>query len=224
MQGDLEIVLNTHSSCNDVIAVFVGQLEKHWPTHPPVVVGHDCHRVLLGLRNYRLVDYSPANTFSSQYLMMLAAVHAPYCLTAQDDFILYADVDEAAIRDAIEVIECDGFASARLIDSGRELQYSMQASVWCTCLLRQLYARVYADTPWEAEVTADRVMRQMPFGCRHRYDDHLPMRGRNHRDSEVFPYVSTAIVRGKWNHEYRTELTPLLAEYGIDAKLRGWTT
>jgi hypothetical protein len=43
-----------------------------------------------------------------------------------------------------------------------------------------------------------------------------------HWDSDVYPYVATAVVKGKWSYsEYVDELTELLGEYEIDPDVRG---
>jgi hypothetical protein len=48
------------------------------------------------------------------------------------------------------------------------------------------------------------------------------LRGKYHYDSEVFPYIATAINKGKWNFsEYQEELSLLFKEYNIDKNLRG---
>jgi len=46
-------------------------------------------------------------------------------------------------------------------------------------------------------------------------------RGLVHYDSNVFPYTATAIVKGKWNSEYKDELMKLNPDY--DFSKRGWT-
>jgi hypothetical protein len=47
-------------------------------------------------------------------------------------------------------------------------------------------------------------------------------RGLYHYDSLVFPYVATAINKGKWNLiEYQQELNPMFEEYGINPFERG---
>jgi hypothetical protein len=38
----------------------------------------------------------------------------------------------------------------------------------------------------------------------------------------VYPYIATAIIKGKWNlSEYPIELGDLLSEYKIDKSIRG---
>ena len=47
-------------------------------------------------------------------------------------------------------------------------------------------------------------------------------RGMYHYDSIVFPYICTAIVKGKWNmNEYQNELDKLFGEYNINPFERG---
>ena len=49
-----------------------------------------------------------------------------------------------------------------------------------------------------------------------------PKRGLYHHDSSIFPFIASALVRGKWNlSEYSNELIPLVLEYNIDLSLRG---
>lgn len=213
---DLTIFVNTHSSASDCWPMFFGQLGKHWPAHPRVVVATDAD---VGVEVQQL-NYKGIAKFTNQYLAGLCLVETPYVMTLQDDFLLYADVDEAAIRDAIDSI--GEYSCVRLIDSGRELEYSMQASVWATQALKLLYASAELPTPWEAELSLNATMKHFGMKCKQRHDDHLPMRGRNHRDSPIFPYISTALVRGKWNvSEYPSILPPLLEQYGIDPNVRG---
>ena len=47
-------------------------------------------------------------------------------------------------------------------------------------------------------------------------------RGLYHHDTIVFPYIATALVKGKWNvSEYPEELSALLKEYNINPDIRG---
>jgi hypothetical protein len=49
-----------------------------------------------------------------------------------------------------------------------------------------------------------------------------PKRGENHYDSDVYPYIATALVKGKWiMSEYSFELGSILEKYNIDINKRG---
>lgn len=229
--SDLTIMLNTHSSCADLWPMFFGQLHRYWHKHPPVVMAVDdatagslcCSDRTASLRT--IVNYSPAKRFTSQYLMGLCAVETPYVLPLQEDMILYGNVDVELIA---ELTAPSQFKTRcfRLIDSGRNLNYSMQASIWDTRELQRLCIdgaceldhQGVEDTPWTAEL-AMHVRAHPPLIT----DRRGRKRGRDHYDNPRFPYIATALCRGKWNAEYRQELEPLHAEYHIDASKRGWT-
>ena len=52
--------------------------------------------------------------------------------------------------------------------------------------------------------------------------DNENKRGLNHFDSSVYPYVATALVKGKWNlSEYKKELGDILESKNIDINQRG---
>ena len=43
-----------------------------------------------------------------------------------------------------------------------------------------------------------------------------------HYDSEIVPYIASALVKGKWNmSEYSKELIPLIDKYNININERG---
>jgi hypothetical protein len=47
-------------------------------------------------------------------------------------------------------------------------------------------------------------------------------RGMYHWDSNIYPYIATAITKGKWCYsEYKNELDVLFDIYGIDKNIRG---
>ncbi len=44
------------------------------------------------------------------------------------------------------------------------------------------------------------------------------LRGQAHYDSLIFPFIATAIVKGKWNNlEYASELWSLFDEYNVNS-------
>ncbi len=52
-----------------------------------------------------------------------------------------------------------------------------------------------------------------------------PKRGLYHYDSSIFPYICTAVVRGRWNTlEYKYELSKIAEKYKVDFSKRGHLT
>lgn len=75
---------------------------------------------------------------------------------------------------------------------------------------------------WELEVNSQKVVKKMGLKAAFSYRSGK-RRGLHHFDNDVYPYVATAIGKGKWNlGEYGVELEPLLEQYQIDPTRRGW--
>jgi hypothetical protein len=74
---------------------------------------------------------------------------------------------------------------------------------------------------WEFERKAQRTFRN-PFFRAATLKENLSQIGTLHRSSEIYPYIATAVVKGKWNFsEYQLELEAIFEEYSIDPELRG---
>ena len=53
------------------------------------------------------------------------------------------------------------------------------------------------------------------------FDETSSPRG-GHYDSKIFPYIATALIKGKWNtSQYGSELNEIAKEYNLDFKVRG---
>lgn len=231
----LTMLVNTHSSCADVWPLFFGQLGRHWPGHPRVLVASDVDGAFGA--NARRVPYRAADPFAVQYAGALAAVSTPLTLTLQEDYPLYGPVDDSELGSLARLLlGSNDLDFVRLIRSGQGMllpiglrlhalgddfwpRYSMQASLWRTEVLRALYAGRADATPWDAEPAIDRehgprLRGAIVYRCE-------PRRGLWHWDSSVFPYVASALVKGRWNTGEYPELVPLLAEYGVDPGVRG---
>ena len=99
--------------------------------------------------------------------------------------------------------------------------FAIQPTIWKT----QSYLRVCEGTPnqniWQFEVNGQRTFKNLKMKALYAYKDE-PKRGKHHWDSDTYPFIATAIGKGKWNFgEYEKELITILAEYGIDPAIRG---
>jgi hypothetical protein len=76
---------------------------------------------------------------------------------------------------------------------------------------------------WELEASGQGYAKENKYNCLYTYDKFFDnKRGKYHYDSCVFPYIATAIVKGKWNiTDYPKEIREILEEYKIDPNIRG---
>jgi hypothetical protein len=96
----------------------------------------------------------------------------------------------------------------------------MQATIWRTDDYIALMEAV-REVKWLETTKYQNMMNKMGMKGVYHYDNE-PKRGGNHYDTNVYPYIATALVKGKWDvSEYPNELPPILVENNIDHNLRG---
>ncbi len=89
-------------------------------------------------------------------------------------------------------------------------QFSIQPSLWKREKLLELLSSVPAGTVWDLEVTGQKVFKQLKFRGFQPITSGRK-RGKHHYESSLYPYVATAIVKGKWNTLEYPELSSLIS-------------
>ena len=111
---------------------------------------------------------------------------------------------------------------ANLIKTPKNLMFSVQPTICNSDKLKNIFS-LFDCNIWDFE-------NQVSTACLHfKYINCFMAstsldikRGLFHYDSNIFPYIATAIVKGKWNYsEYKNELDILFNEYKINKYERG---
>ena len=83
------------------------------------------------------------------------------------------------------------------------------------------YKEAVKENKWLETIEYQNTMNNIGMKGAYHYDNE-PKRGGNHYDTNVYPYIATALVKGKWDiSEYPNELLPILNENNIDLNKRG---
>ena len=246
----LSLVINTVTKNKDVWPMFFSQIEKHVSAdlfHKKYIFVDKCDEEFP--EGYEVVFYDKEKMYQEQFAGCIAKVPEAYCVYISEDYILYKDAREDLIEKYVNVLgDNEDISFIRFMKGGivdmNFLQYqnfenlyelynffpyfyTNQAAVWKTRDLEKIH--VYgpnlhignADHENSFEYQATKTCEQLGIGglfCYHKE----PKRGLYHYDCDVFPHISTALVKGKWNlSEYEEELTPLLDVHGIDVNIRG---
>jgi hypothetical protein len=239
---DIAIIVNTVSSCSDLWEMFFTQFNKHFPNQK-IYVFTDSDEGLPN--NCTPLIYSTNDSYRSQYLKCIQQVDEKYCISLNEDYILYSDVKIGDIESCIKFLDEHPIMSFVRLTKGVEYGepkldgkfylmdnknmwfFSQVAGVWRTRDLEKIHQEspesgmAFKIAGPQLELVANDVCRRLDIKGVF-YFDGEPKRGLHHHDSSVFPYIATAIIKGKWNiSEYKEELTPLMGKYNIDVNLRG---
>jgi hypothetical protein len=99
--------------------------------------------------------------------------------------------------------------------------FSIQPSIWNLTKFKEILSKNLDSNIWELENRSQTVVKEMNLKIAYS-NDKSKKRGKFHYDNGIYPYVSTAIVKGKWNtSEYSLELKKIFSKYLINPQLRG---
>ena len=232
--ADITVVTYSNSNCADVWPMYLGQLQKHAGSlqHHLFADGGDVPA--FGL----MTLYNSDDPYYLQWTKCLKNVNTDYVIYMQEDFVLYDDVDYAALQRYVNFLESSDYSFVRLIRANFDMSsrpirddlfevnqsnediFHMQATLWKKSDIEKLYLEAKSVKWLEAPHWRD-AARKLDIRGAFAYNGER-FRGKYHCDSAVFPYICTAVSRGKWNmNEYGAELTPLLEKYSIDPQVRG---
>jgi hypothetical protein len=225
-------VVYTHSNCSDLWEMFIKQNRKHigWP------IFFITNELIPNFPEDNQYIYKNNDNYSDVWVAALNKINSELFIYLQEDFILYADADIEKINKYSNVLKNSNYSFVRLIKSGEvnekisdtlyeissnnQFVFAMQTSIWKTKdyieLLKNVHEQKWLETPKYLEYMSKNNIKGL---CHY---DNEPKRGGNHWDSNVYPYIATALVKGKWvMSEYENELYPILKENNIDINKRG---
>jgi len=247
--NEIALIINTISKNKDVWPMFFGQLEKHSSKeffHKKYVFVDQNDDIP---DDYEVILYEKDKMYREQFASSIADIREEYCIYISEDYILYENIDEDLISEYMKILEQEkNLSFIRFVKGGivdlNYLQYqnydnlyelynflpyfyTNQAAIWKTRDLEKIHQEGpnlhIGNTDYENsfEFQATKTCEHLGIkGVFCYYGE--PKRGMYHHDSQVFPHICTALVKGKWNiAEYKEELMPLLTQYQINIDERG---
>jgi len=193
--------------------------------------------------NHKFLIYEEDSNYCDQFCKLLEQVEEEYVIYMQEDFILYDYINKQKIQEFKQILSNSDLSFVRLIKCGvvTDIEYntnlfyitkpnsfhmsinsfSMQPTLWKKQDLIKLYQNVKSHKFGECWAFIQNMNLLKINGLYCYFNE--PKRGSNHHDSSVFPYIATAIVKGKWNYsEYTNEINDILDKYKIDKRKRGF--
>jgi hypothetical protein len=227
---ELNILLYTHTDYKDIWPPFFGQIKKYLPEAKiNILVNKNDSDIPL---DFVTITYDDSKAYTDRIKEGLSKLKCNEFLFIHEDMYLYDRPNISIIEkymsyikskkaDSIKLIYVAGNDTLSSFDSTLILNQYSKFSIQPTLISKETFQNKLNElqplTIYELEKNIQNSGND--FMCKIGGEI---KRGSDHYDSLVFPYIATAIVRGKWNYlEYRNELENILNEYNIDKNNRG---
>ena len=238
------IVMYSHSSYSDAWAMFIGQIDKYFGKDiAKYIICDDWSEQIPD--DWKCVIYNDQLDYAKRVANCLESVEEEFCIFHHEDMPLYKQPDLEKIEKYNKILdENDDISYIKLVRGGLyedikeqkaheksetlyELMpdhyfiFAVQPSMWKTKDLKRVYNTCKIQHIREFELVATEICKYFKVKGLYHFGGENK-RGLYHWDSDIYPYIATAIVKGKWNiSEYNKELIPLAEEYNVDVYKRG---
>jgi hypothetical protein len=231
---NLSLLTYTHSNASDIHDIYFDSIEKHFGVNKHVVL---CD-IKLPRNGLTMSLYDNSDKYYKQMIDGLRMVTTDYVIYSQEDYILFNNVDLDKITNLIKVLDNDNEISfIRLIYSGIDFPlveynedlfylnsnhdyfFSTQITIWRTKDLIEMFEASMVETIWDELKNSKYLSNLGKIGLCVK-DKGEPVGG--HYNSVIYPYIATAIVKGKWNYsEYKNHLDLIFNQYNVNINKRG---
>lgn len=228
----MDILLYTNSAYSWVWPYWVKQTNKyHYFDDRLVLVDADTDSTL-SKADFALTDYlyyKNSDSYKDRILGCLKQLYSRdrVVLFMHEDMFLYETPNHSKLEefyaivksnkaDVIKLIRAEDFAvkselHENLYLNPPNLRFAIQPSIIKIGKLIEVFESCNGSTIWELEsgmFVSQAVNPLKSFYC---YNGESK-RGSSHYDSNIYPYIATAVVKGKWNtKEYPVELNKILS-------------
>ncbi len=225
------LILYTHTDMKDIWPITFDKLQKYMPEYKKYIfVNNDSDSIP---SDYVKVFYDENLSYTERVSHCIDSVSEETILYFHEDMIL-CDVPKKELLKKYENYILEGsINSIKLVYSTPNDKFTKsniddtlvtgdfsKFSIQPTILKKTLFKEIFKDkkyTIWEFETNTnyDELHFMVKIGGEKK-------RGIYHYDSLVFPFICTAINKGKWNMtEYHEELNHIFEEYNINPFDRG---
>lgn len=226
--GIRNIIVYTHSEYFDVMDICVGQIKKYLPNYNLIILADKQYG------NEKTIIYNSSDKYGSRVFSCLNQLDIFECIFMHEDMILYDIPDLEKIETCFKYIKNNQNNLIRLIYAGEKYSlgvgwlkrlenssFTIQPTVVNIEDLKNMFFWWKDKTIYEIEACSLSYLLSLGIIVNSTYDGESK-RGMFHYDSNIFPYIATAINKGKWNmSEYSIELSELFKQYSIDKNIRG---
>ena len=233
-------ITHSHTDCSDIWKIYFNQMSKFWNVGMQSVFLVNSSELNIPSR-YKIFKYDQNDSYSKRLIKSLKSLNQyEYIFFDHEDMFLYKKPDYEEINtyllqlfngkyDYIRLIKSsnckyklvENYTTLFEINLNSKWIFSLQPSFWNRIKLLNLLEKNGNCSGWDLELKSQKVLKNLKISSAfsHRKGK---KRGLHHFDNDIYPYIATAIIKGRWNiSEYSYELADLFKEYNVDPSLRG---
>jgi len=224
------LVIYTHTDVKDVWPICFGQLKKYIKDYK-VYVCLDAPNESIP-NDYIQIIYDDKNDYSERWVEILSKIEDDVLLFLHEDMFLMDFPKSDLIETYAKYVSDKKVNTIKLLYVGDDgiiykedktliqngfARFSIQPTIFRKETLHAIVTQYPNKNIWQLEecITLNDLDYMVRLGGE-------PKRGIYHYDSFVFPFLSSAITKGKWNMmDYESELNELFHIYNINPFERG---
>lgn len=224
----IKIVVYTHTDYSYVWPLWFGQANKYLPTLDKYIFVNKEHKDIP--TDYTVLTYDDTLPYNLRVASCLERMEMDdIIIFHHEDMFLFSKPKFEILDEFTKVVQtydhahikllraCDGVHQPSihnlLYKNPSVLNFSIQPTLIRVRTLYNIYTMNGGKSIWEFESNAGYGSMEHSYYC---YNGEAK-RGSAHYDSNIYPYIATAVVKGSWNmQEYSNELTSLFYEYKIN--------
>jgi hypothetical protein len=237
--NNIAFVTYTHENASDLWKPYFDSLDEYASGIKSYCFSN---KITSDFDHHIFMEYDDNKNYCQEFIRNLKNIEEEYFIYMQEDFFLYRQINQQKIEDYLDLLKDTNFSFIRLLkcgdvsniklhddlyfvtDPGKKHasinSFSMQPTIWRKKDFISLYEIANNDRFGEYWTNLEAMNKLNLLGL-YCYNEESK-RGMDHYDSSVFPYIATAIIKGKWNTlEYYKELQLVFEKYNINKSIRG---
>jgi len=229
-------IVYSHSEYFDVLDIFLEQQKKFGIENYTIF----SDKTLEGVSN-DFILYQDEKAYTDRLKSCILQVEDDVILYQHEDMFLYDKPDLKLLSEYESIVKNDSkidfirllrsvdnpmfsyknCPSLHYIPAYSQYFFSVQPTICKTDSLKKIYGETKINHLRDFEINVQKTCRDNSMNGLFHYNGES-RKGMFHYDSSVYPYVATAIVKGKWNmSQYPKQLEEILKENKINVNDRG---
>ena len=230
-------VFYSHFDYSDIWPLMFGQSEKYLKDKKKYLITNEIQGKVP--ENWTVILYDDKKKYQQRVYESLQKVKEEVIIFHHEDMFLLQKPDWQMMNKLLDLVYNDKINLIKLTKASYDsmshnqfdqnifynpnnLLFSIQPTIIKKPNLLKIYKHTNGNNIWEFENNSNNLVEFLGYSSCYYHEGTESKRGLFHWDSNVYPYIATAVVKGKWDYQsYPEVLNKLMVEYEIDPNKRG---